>query len=59
MDEFEKKYAESLKEKQALENRKELIKVQMNRATELTSALDIEKVIFLMATSYVVCDATF
>lgn len=46
LDTFERKYSESLAEKQALEDRRELMKVRMSRATELTSALDIEKVIY-------------
>lgn len=45
---FEKKYSESLNERQALENRKELMKIRMNRAFELTSALEIEKVCSLI-----------
>ena len=44
LDEFKQKYAECAAERSALERRKELMKARMIRATELTTALDTEKV---------------
>ena len=44
LENFKKKYEESVNERRSLEERKELMKTRMNRATELTSALDTEKV---------------
>ena len=44
MDGFKKRYDESVLERRNLENRKELMKIRMVRASELTSALDVEKV---------------
>jgi hypothetical protein len=45
LDEFQKNYDDSLNERDTLEKRKELMKLRMIRASELTSALDTEKVI--------------
>lgn len=44
LDNLKKKYADSLQEKQSLENRTELMKLRMLRAMELTTALGTEKV---------------
>ena len=44
MDGFKRRYDESVLERRNLENRKELMKIRMVRAAELTSALDVEKV---------------
>lgn len=44
LESFRQKYSDSLAQKQALEDRKELIKNRMNRAVELTAALETEKV---------------
>ena len=45
LDSFKKKYDDSVKERKTLENRKELMKDRTVRGSELTSALDIEKVL--------------
>lgn len=44
LENFQRKYDESLNERKALEERKELMRARMERALELTSSLDIEKV---------------
>jgi uncharacterized protein involved in tolerance to divalent cations len=41
---FKKRYEDSINERKSLENRKELMKSRTIRGSELTSALDIEKV---------------
>jgi dynein heavy chain len=44
LNQFQMQYQSSVEEKKKLENRKELMRSRMNRALELTSALDTEKV---------------
>ena len=44
LEDLKRKYEESLLAKQSLEDRKELMKLRMARALELTAALDTEKV---------------
>jgi hypothetical protein len=41
---MQKKYQDSLNERKNLENRKEIIRMRLKRAVDLTEALDVEKV---------------
>jgi hypothetical protein len=49
---FKKRYDDNVRERQTLENRKELMRTRMSRAYELTSALDTEKVYNLVLKYY-------
>jgi hypothetical protein len=44
LNNFKRRYDENVKERDTLENRKELMRTRMERAFELTAALDTEKV---------------